>query len=494
MAIITLPLFAACGDESTPPTGATATLTVPSGTTADLTAARQYQRNGQYEEAVVAYQQAIQQGDEQARQEARYDLALTYMTMERYEDAIAQLEDYVDAKPSQAEKLRAQFLLGQAYAESGEDDKARQSLEAYANDDGPAAVYAHLELAQLLAQEGRHDKAAQELEKALALDVPASLAPTLYLRLADTYRETDDNERAIEWYEKLLRETTSDTHKALALSRIATLSRRLGDGDRWRQALLDIVKQYPGSPQAPNALHSLLAADVPLDLLTQAIVHYRQRAYAEALAAFDSVLSGNPSDPQAAMAHYYRGVIRERKDEPEDALADYEACLHLDPDGDLAEDAAWARALLLQELDRPLDAAAAYREFWQAYPDSLWAARAAFLSGLILYHAGDLVAARAAWEEMAEAFTSAEHRAQAHFWLGQVDLLLLDDSEEASAHFQQALAAAPASFYGLRAEAWLQGEAAAPIPVEPEGTIAVPTADWDAADAWLASLWGPKAP
>ena len=55
LAVVSLALLAACGDESTLPTRATATLTVPSGTTADLAVARQYQRNGQYEEAVAAF-------------------------------------------------------------------------------------------------------------------------------------------------------------------------------------------------------------------------------------------------------------------------------------------------------------------------------------------------------------------------------------------------------------------------------------------------------
>jgi soluble lytic murein transglycosylase len=493
LAMVGLALFAACGDETAPSPEATPTPAVPSETAADLTAAREYERNGQYEQAVAAYQRVIQQADGQAQQQARYDLALTYITIERYNDAVTELKAYIDAKPSQEDGLRARFLLGQAYVTLGEGNKARQSLEDCADDEGPAAVYARLELAQLLVQEGRHDKAAQELEKALALDVPPSLASILLLRLADAYRETGDDEQAIQWYDRLLQESPYETYKALALSRIASLSRRLGEGERWQQALLDIVAQYPGSPQAPNALDSLRAADVPLGLLTQGIVHYRQRAYDEALAAFDSFLAGNPPAPQAAVAHYYRGAIRERQDEPQEALADYEASLQLDPGGDLAEDAAWARALLLEELGRPLEAAAAQREFWQAYPDSPWAARAAFLSGLLPYQAGDPAAASAAWQEMLDAFASPERCAQAHLWLGQADLVFFADREGASAHFQQALDAAGTSFYALRAEAWLTDQGAAALPPGPDEGTMVSAPDWDAAELWLASLWGPEA-
>ena len=493
LAVVGLALLAACGGETALPPDGTATPAASSETTADLAAARQYERNGQYEEAVAAYQGVIQRADGEAQQRARYGLALTYITIERYDDAVTELKAYIDSKPSQEDSLRARFLLGQTYAALGKGDKARESLEDYADDEGPAAVYARMELAQLLVQEGRYDKAAEELEKALALDVPPSLAPTLFLRLADAYRETGDDEQAIQWCDKLLQESPSDAYKALALSRIASLSRRLGDGERWRQALLDIVEQHPESPQAANALDSLLAVDAPLGLLTQAIVHYRQRAYDEALAAFDSFLAGNPPAPQAAVAHYYRGAIHQRQDEPQEALADYEASLQLDPDGDLAEDGAWARALLLEEADRSLEAAAAYQQFWQAHPDSPWAPRAAFLSGLIPYQAGDPAAASAAWEEMLAAFSSRERRAQAHLWLGQAALVFLDDGEGASAHFQQALEAASASFYALRAEAWLGGQAAVALPSGPDETTGAAAPDWDAAEGWLASLGGPEA-
>lgn len=493
LAMVSLALLAACGGETAPPLEATATSAALSQTTADLAAAREYERNGQYEEAAAAYQAVAQQADGQAQQQARYDLALTYMTIERYNTAVSELKTYIDAKPSQEDSLRARFLLGRAYAALGEGDKARQSLEDYADDEGPAAVYARLELAQLRVQEGRYDKSAQELEKALALDVPPSLAPTLFLRLADAYRETENDEQAIQWYARLLQESPSDAYKALSLSRIASLSRRLGDGERWRQALLDIVAQYPGSPQAPNALDSLRAAEVPLGLLTEGIVHYRQRAYDDALAAFDSILAGNPPAPQAALAHYYRGAMRQRQDESQEALADYEASLQLDPDGDLAEDAAWAYALLLEEVDRSLEAAAAYQQSWQAHPDSPWAARAAFLSGLIPYHAGDPAAASAAWKEMLDAFSSPERRAQAHLWLGRADLVFLDDWEGASVHFQQALEADSASFYALRAAAWLRDQGASVLPAGPDEAVAMAAPDWDAAEGWLASLWGPEA-
>ncbi|MDP2949306.1 MAG: transglycosylase SLT domain-containing protein [Chloroflexota bacterium] len=500
LAIALAGLLLACQGGTSPPPQAGAPTAIPQATAevaADLAAARQYHRNGQYEEAIALYQRLIQQGSRDTQQQARYGLAQTYLTLRQYQQAANALEAYLDNKPPQADALRARFLLGRAYAALGKADKAQKALQAYAKEEGPAAVYARLDLAELLVQADHPDKAAQELEKAQAPDLAPSLAATLSLKLADAYAAAGQDDKAIQQYDTLLQESPSDADKALALFRIATISRRLGDQSRWQQSLLDIVNLYPASPQAANALESLLAADVPLDLLAQGVVRYRQRAYTEALAAFDSFLVADPPAPAAAVAYYYRGAIRDRLDEPDEAtandeaLADYEASLQLDPTGDLADDASWAHASLLEEMGLSLDAAAAYRQLWQTYPHSPFAARAAFLAGLIPYQAGDPAAAVAAWSDMLDAFPSPEQQAQAHLWLGKMDQDFFSDSEAASAHFQQALAAAPDSLYALRAEVWLSSGADATAPPE-ESIQAASAPAWDAAEAWLTSLWGPE--
>jgi soluble lytic murein transglycosylase-like protein len=168
-------------------------------------------------------------------------------------------------------------------------------------------------------------------------------------------------------------------------------------------------------------------------------------------------------------------------------------CLPMPTPTPSPDDATWAAALVAAGLGQGLEATATHRDFLQAQPEPSSAARAAFLTGLIPYLGGDAEAARAAWEEMLDAFPSPGQRAQAYVWLAKIDLAASGDTEGASAHLQQALAAAPYSFYALRAEAWLEDQGAAPLS-EPEDTMQPPEApDWDAVEAWLTSLWGPEA-
>jgi soluble lytic murein transglycosylase-like protein len=167
-------------------------------------------------------------------------------------------------------------------------------------------------------------------------------------------------------------------------------------------------------------------------------------------------------------------------------------CLAMPTPTPAPDDASRTAPLIAAGLDGHLQSSTAYQQFSQAQPESSSAARSAFLSGLIPYLIGDSAAARTAWEEMLDAFPSPEHRAQAHLWLAKLDLLFLDDSEGASDHLEQAVAAAPDSFYALQAEAWLEDQGAAPIS-EAEDTIQTPAApDWDAVEGWLISFWGPE--
>ncbi|MGQ9571933.1 MAG: lytic transglycosylase domain-containing protein [Dehalococcoidia bacterium] len=170
------------------------------------------------------------------------------------------------------------------------------------------------------------------------------------------------------------------------------------------------------------------------------------------------------------------------------------ACVPMPTPVPKPDDAVAAAASFTAGLDGRFQAATADVQFRHAHAESSDAARDAFLTGLIPYLASDVAAAKAAWEEILTASPSPEQRAQAHLWLGKLHLSLLGDDEGATAHFQQAVAAAPYSFYGLRAEAWLAGEGAL-LPFATWETVKTPPPpDWAAVEAWLASIWGPEPP
>jgi len=491
--------LAACsGGKAAPttppaPTAASQATVVTPQATGDLAHAQELQRDGELEEAIGVYEALAEQEGTADQQEARLGLARSYFALERYSETVDQLETYLEAKPAEEDALRARFLLGHTYAALGDAKKAQDTLRRYIDKSGPLAAYARLDLADLLAEEGKADKAIDELEEALASDVPAPLAPTLFLRLATAYADAGEDELALQTYDRLLQEAPSDLYEPRALWGIATVSRRLGSAARWEQALLDLVNQYPASPQALNALETLTAAGITVNLLSQGIVRYQSGAYDQALAAIDGFLAGQPTAAEGAVGHFYRGAIRQDQGLPDEALSEYKASLALDAAGSLASEAAWARAELLEELGRTADAATAYGELTRAYPASEPAAEAAFRSGFLPFRDGDASAAQAAWAGTLTAPLDAKSLARIHLWLGKA-ALTLGDAETATAEFEQAREAAPDSFSALRAEAWLADQGTTLLPVQDPVTEATAAPDWAAVEAWLAAGWRPETP
>jgi soluble lytic murein transglycosylase len=489
--------LAACGGGDAKPTTLTATpqdTVVTAQATGDLADAQELQRDGRYEEAIAAYQALAQKEDSPDQQQARFGLAQSYFALERNSDAVDQLEAYLDAKPPEEAALRARFLLGRTYAALGDAKKAQENLRSYAEEGGALAAYARVDLAELLTGEGKADKAIDELEEALASDnVPSTLAPSLLLRLGDAYANAGEDAKALQTYDRLFQEAPSDHYQPLALWGIATVSRRLGDAARWEQSLFDLVRQYPASPQALNALETLTAAGITVDLLSQGIVQYQRGAYDQALAALDGFLAADPTAADAARAHAYRGFVRQDQGAPDEALIEYEASLELDAAGSLAGEAAWSRAGLLEELGRVADAASAYGELWRAHPTSEHAAEAAFRSGFLPFRDGDVASAQAAWNETLAAPLGADGLARIHLWLGKA-ALALGDGQAATTQFQQTLQAAPDSFSALRAEAWAAEQGTTPLPVQGPATTSTTAPDWAAVESWLTASFGAEAP
>jgi len=501
LAVALATLLAACGgdDKDVPssppaPTAAPQGITVTPQATGILADAQELQRDGQYEDAIAVYRTLAQQEDSPDQQQALLGLAGSYFALDRHSEAVDELEAYLDSKPPEEDALRARFLLGRTYAALGNAKKAQDNLRRYIEENGPLAAYAHLDLADLLTAAGEAKKAIDELEEALASDVPAPLASSSLLRLANAYADAGKDDLALQTYNRLLEDAAADSYKTQALWGIATVSRRLGDGVRWQQSLLDLVHQYPASPQAPNALETLAASGITVDLLSQGIVHYQRGAYDQALAALDGFVAGQPPAAGAARAHFYRGAIQQSEGAPDAALSEYEASLALDATGPLAAEAAWARASLLEELARTADAATAYGELWRAYPASEHAAEAAFRSGFLPFRDGDVAAAQTAWSETLTAPLDGSSLARIHLWLGKA-ALTLGDGQTATAQFEQARQAAPDSFSALRAEAWLAEQGTTPPPVQddPAQPDAAAT-DWATVETWLTAGFGAETP
>ncbi len=490
---LVLGLLAACGDKgpasgtdgqetaAVTPTPAPTATPVP----ADLGLARRYERNGQYEDAMAVYEAVVARGSAQQKRQAQLALARLYLSAERYEEARDQVSAYLAGAEGERERRLAHFLLARALAGLGEEAAALDLFAGYGDEGGVAAPYAQAEVARIMVGQGRLTEAAEQVEAALAGDMPGTLGPGLLLSMAQGAEAANAYTEASRWYGRLYEESPSTADKALALWRQGAMKRLLGDAS-WPDDLQTVIRAYPITSSAAEALDKLLAADEAVDPYREGLVYYRHFQNQEALAALNRSLKESETGPYAAAAHYYRAATYERLGDWDAALADYAAAYDLSPGGDLADDALWWWARLLEGDGRYGEAVGLYRRLAEEYASSDWGEEAAFRQGMVLYKQGRFSEAADVWRQAASAAGDPEEGARAALWTAKAELAGGDEGL-GRAGLQDLARERPFDFYGLRAGVLLAEmgapeatPTARPATVEPGGDV----------QSWLASVTG----
>ncbi len=490
---VSVPLLtSACQEAEEPsslPTGAAVPPTQveplspsPTPSPPDPDLARTFGRSGQYEQALAVYQAILDQGSAAAQDEARLARAQLLIDDHRYEDARAELDTLLEDPPPGTDIAAARFLLAQTLAALGETQQALDTYQAYIADGGGATTYARIQRALLLAELGRSQEAEYEAEEALAAGPADQVRRSFILNLAQAHEAAGALAEARQRYQQLFDESPVAVDQALALWRSAVI-RQAQDDPAWSDDALTVLVEYPATSAASAALDELLAAGIAVDPYYEGVVHVRAFRDDEAQAAFETYLDQTPQPPLASSATYYLAVLAERQGDNEAALAAYARAQELDPEGPLADDALWWRARLLEADRRLSEAEPVYDDLVALYPQSEWAADSSFRRALAAYKQGRYDEAAGQWTLLAQD-ADGEQAARLLFWAGKAALAA--QSQDAPAILAQAAAAAPDSYYGLRA-ALLTSDSPEGDPLETDAALLPDEEpDWSAADAWLA--------
>jgi tetratricopeptide (TPR) repeat protein len=137
-------------------------------------------------------------------------------------------------------------------------------------------------------------------------------------------------------------------------------------------------------------------------------------------------------------------------DQTDTALATYRQFVENEPSHPRAPEALWEAAQLVEQTGDLKAAAKAYMDCHTAYSESDYSPRALYHSGLQSYRAEALVDAAVAWDTLAQIYPNSSYRPAALLWLGKLRRAQ-EDAEAAQAAFEEASAAAPLDYYGLRA-------------------------------------------
>jgi soluble lytic murein transglycosylase len=278
---------------------------------------------------------------------------------------------------------------------------------------------------------------------------------------------------------------------------LAEAARRRGDlagaGERYRTLVVD----YPSTRRAGNALVALNQYDLAhlISYHEAGLVRFHQREYERAIGGFETQLAQGGSEAEQAGAAYYRALALARQGRESAARAAFEEVAARYPASPHAPEALFRIARAHEEAERYGQAADGYRAAAAANPESDAGQIALFRAGFALHQAGRYEEALAAWAQAlpvaaprvvrsATLGQTLNPRAATLFWSGKT-LAHLGRQGEARARWEEAAAAGPDDFYGLRARALLAGDADAPATGIDAARLAPPTTD-DGLTAWLA--------
>ena len=462
----------------------------PTPTPPDPALGRELQRNGQYEEAIVVYQQVITRSPGTKPLLARLSLARTYFLSGRHLEARREAEALLAEAGSESEQRVGRFLLAEALEALGETEEALDHYRRFAEEGTAVAPYAHLARARLLASLGRSREAAEAADVALMAGLPSVVAAGAMLDIARAFETGGALDDAVLWYQRLLDESDSSADQALARWRIGALSRLRGDPG-WADHYLAVIAEWPLAAAALEALADLEREGVGVDGYLAGLVYYRHFRNTEAQDALESYLTQDPPGPRAAEAAYYLAAVFERHGDAEAALDAYADSLRRRPNGRLADSAAWWRARLLEDMGRHGAATDAYEALSAQYPHSSWAPEARFRGGLLLYKQGAYDDAIFTFRGARSLAADSDEVARAGLWLAKA-YKAAGRASDAVALLEGLVDDDPDGYYGLRAAALLGRPALSAGPDDVDLTE-VPPIDWTAIDAWAGS-WLPSPP
>jgi soluble lytic murein transglycosylase len=460
----------------------------PTPSPADLTLASGFTQLGKFDAAVGAYSAVIERGSPGERLTARISLAELLLDDGQDSAAVQQLEAYLIEAPLSADVRAAQLLLAEALKGEGHYADAVSLYDAYLQQNGPAAAYAQMGRAEALAWLG-DASASSAGESVLESALPKSTRLGFITTMARAL-ESALPQDALAWYERLGSESSDPADDATALWQSAVIQRDLGDNGPWFAVWPRIIKQYPDTPAAVQAVDDAppykIIGEI-IDPYYTGVVYYdagdSKVARADFLASLSLNRSGDPT--LAGRASFYLAVLDERSSNFGSAIARYGDVLDFDSKVDLADDALWWQGRLYERQRQPEQARAAYQRILSDYSRSSFAKDARFRIALLQYDAEKWDEAAAAFAAIAQSSRGSEKQ-RALLWQGKA-LAAAGDKKGANTLWQSLATSAPDDYYGLRA-AVLLGKGQGKLRDATIGSTEAP--DWEAIEAWLLDSGG----
>ena len=346
-------------------------------------------------------------------QEARFQLALSYLADEQPASAANVLEQFsLQAGSLSADdplRSRTVFLRAQALAAVGRNAEAVAAYEAFLQQHPQVAGVVEERIADAWLAAGDWPQAANALRRAADHAANNWEKVRLLDRLAGTLEGQGRWSQAASVYDEILAATETQAgarnrddvefdailgYRVWTVYRVSYLYRAgiayatAGDEEaaiaRWRLAL----DEAPESNAAYQSLIQLVNRNVPVDLFLRGQIDLFAQAYFPAINAFERFLQEAPQDDRAGQAWLGLGRAYMGVGQWDEAIRALDQVQNWYPDCDCFGDAWFTRAQLANAQGAPPAARRIYRTFARDYPDDPLAPEALWLSALSAIGAG----------------------------------------------------------------------------------------------------------
>lgn len=445
-------------------------------------------RRGDYAAADRQYARLAEQGDADAPR-ARLLQARAALADGRTTDAEADLQRLFSDYPGSDQESSGLITLEQVRRSADDCRGAMRALDAYQTSlhgaADPLGPYTPLQRAQCAGQLGDWPAELSAAQQALAIDGggPRLTRIEAYEREADAFQKLGRKQDALDAYNQDLALASTRGYTSEMLFTTASVAHALGQDALATDRFYSVVVDYPDSARAPGALDTLSRMGLAgvVSPYQAGLVHVAAHQDATAASDFEQV---DASSRDAGPAHLKHAAALLRLGRSEAARQELQATADAYP-----AEAGEALLQLGQAYERETDyvsAETAYARAGQAAPDRL--PEGLYHVGLTRYLRGDADGALAAWRQALSGGgnLSGPLRAQVSYWKAK---LLDPASAEAHEALQQAMAAAPDSYYGLRAaEALLPSDGQTAASLRPAANLSLTQSELGERAAWLSSL------
>jgi soluble lytic murein transglycosylase len=490
-----------------------------------LSEADQQRELGQVDRAASDYQRIVTEYPQSPEARvARFGLAYSAYLRADWAAAQSLLSAFIAENGNDYLHARSLFLLARVAETLGDHAGAVDAYSRYEATSGVLTGYAAIRRAAQLRALDRLQEAAQAYEAGASQPIAAPERVIAYEAAIGIRDAAGQADQALANVAALLDFVRSASYRPTTLMDAANRARALNRPDDARRWLREIVEQWGGAPEAPQAIDDLAALGEGTTAYRAATIAFTHQQYVVAISRFDAALAADLTPTERADAQRLRALARRENGDFGTAQAELEALAAEQPDSPIGRQ---ARLDAIQTRGQSGDrdgALAGYRAFADSYPDDQLAPEALRRVVEMISWSGDSTAtanaqialgerypwseagqtalheaatyawqigqieqARAAWRKLGDA-NIGPPRAEGYYWAARSEINL-GNQDEGRRLLRAAYDAAPNSYYAARAADMLQLNEGANLPV---GAAITPEAE-AAGNAWIAT-WATDAP